>query len=46
MNYGDGLIPFDKLFGTWHDGSAEGDARMNERYEKRKARVNAVKAAG
>ena len=46
VNYGDGLIPFDKWFGTWHDGSSEGDARMNARYEKRKARVNAVKAAG
>jgi sterol desaturase/sphingolipid hydroxylase (fatty acid hydroxylase superfamily) len=46
VNYGDGLIPFDRWFGTWHDGSPEGDARMNTRYEKRKARVNAVKAAG
>ena len=45
VNYGDGLIPFDKWFGTWHDGSSEGDARMNARYEKRKERVNAVKAA-
>ncbi len=46
VNYGDGLVPLDKLFGTWHDGSPEGEARMNARYEKRKARLNAVNAAG
>ena len=46
VNYGDGLVPLDKLFGTWHDGSPEGEARMNARYERRKARVNAAKAAG
>ena len=46
MNYGDGLVPLDKLFGTWHDGSPEAEARMNARYEKRKARLNAAKAAG
>jgi sterol desaturase/sphingolipid hydroxylase (fatty acid hydroxylase superfamily) len=45
VNYGDGLIPFDKWIGTWHDGSPESDARMNARYEKRKARVNAAQAA-
>ena len=38
MNYGDGLVPLDKLFGTWHDGTPDGDARMNARYEKRRAR--------
>ena len=38
VNYGDGLVPLDKLFGTWHDGSPEAEARMNARYEKRKAR--------
>ncbi|RFB80714.1 sterol desaturase family protein [Methylovirgula sp. 4M-Z18] len=40
VNYGDGLVPFDKLFGTWHDGTAEGDAHMQARYERRKARAN------
>ena len=45
VNYGDGLVPLDKLFGTWHDGSPEAEARMNARYEKRKARLNAVKTA-
>jgi hypothetical protein len=29
-----------------NDGSPEGDARMNARYEKRKAKLNAVSAAG
>ena len=40
MNYGDGLFPLDKWFGTWHDGTAEGEARMQARYEKRRARAN------
>ena len=41
VNYGDGLIPLDKWFGTFHDGSPEGEARMQARYEKKKARLNA-----
>ncbi|HXV30047.1 MAG TPA: sterol desaturase family protein [Sinorhizobium sp.] len=45
VNYGDGLVPFDKWFGTWHDGTAEGDAQMQARYEKRKARANAAQAS-
>ena len=35
VNYGDGLVPFDALFGTWHDGSEEGDKKMRERRLKR-----------
>jgi hypothetical protein len=33
---------------VWHEGvdRSEAEARMNARYEKRKARMNAVKAAG
>jgi sterol desaturase/sphingolipid hydroxylase (fatty acid hydroxylase superfamily) len=31
VNYGDGLIPFDKWFGTFHDGSEAGDQRMKAR---------------
>ena len=31
VNYGDGLVPFDKLFGTYHDGSEEADVAMRER---------------
>lgn len=44
VNYGDGLIPFDRWFGTFHDGSKEGEARMQARYEKKKARANAAAA--
>lgn len=43
VNYGDGLVPFDKWFGTWHDGTTEGEAQMQARYEKRKARANAAR---
>lgn len=43
VNYGgDGLIPLDKWFGTWHDGSAEGEARMEERFARRRQRMNAM----
>lgn len=46
VNYGgDGLIPLDKWFGTWHDGTKEGDIRMEARFERKKARMNA-KASG
>lgn len=31
VNYGDGLVPFDKLFGTWHDGTEAGEAAMKAR---------------
>jgi sterol desaturase/sphingolipid hydroxylase (fatty acid hydroxylase superfamily) len=41
VNYGDGLIPFDKWFGTFHDGSREGEARMRARYQKTRERANA-----
>ncbi|KNY14096.1 desaturase [Shinella sp. SUS2] len=44
VNYGDALIPLDKWFGTWHDGSTEGEARMQERYRKRKEKLAARKA--
>jgi len=41
VNYGgDGLIPLDKWFGTFHDGSKEGEERMNARYAAKKARLN------
>lgn len=42
VNYADGLVPFDRWFGTWHDGTADGDALMDARYQKRKARMNAA----
>ncbi len=41
VNYGDGLIPFDKWFGTFHDGSRESEARMQARYQRTKQRANA-----
>jgi sterol desaturase/sphingolipid hydroxylase (fatty acid hydroxylase superfamily) len=42
VNYGgDGLIPLDKWFGYWHDGTKEAEARMDARFEKKKARLNA-----
>lgn len=44
VNYGDGLIPFDKWFGTWHDGTRDGDARMQARYEEKKAKANGRRA--
>ncbi|MES2435415.1 MAG: sterol desaturase family protein [Pseudomonadota bacterium] len=44
VNYGgDGLIPLDKWFGYWHDGSKAGDAQMQARFEAKKARMNAQK---
>lgn len=42
VNYGgDGLIPLDKWFGTWHDGSPEAEARMEARFALKRARMNA-----
>jgi sterol desaturase/sphingolipid hydroxylase (fatty acid hydroxylase superfamily) len=41
VNYGDGLIPFDKWLGTFHDGSRASEARMQARYQKTKERANA-----
>ncbi len=34
-NYGGSLAPLDKLFGTFHDGSPEAQARMRERMRAR-----------
>jgi len=45
VNYGDGLIPLDKLFGTWHDGTRESEELMNARFEKRRAKANASRMA-
>jgi sterol desaturase/sphingolipid hydroxylase (fatty acid hydroxylase superfamily) len=42
VNYGgDGVIPLDMLFGTWHDGSKEADERMKERFRKKKEKLRA-----
>jgi sterol desaturase/sphingolipid hydroxylase (fatty acid hydroxylase superfamily) len=37
VNYGgDGLIPLDKWFGSWHDGSAQAEAAMRERSRRKR----------
>ena len=41
VNFGDGLIPFDKWFGTFHDGSPAGQAAMKSRLAKQRPRANA-----
>ncbi len=43
VNYGDGIVPFDALFGTWHDGTKAADAKMKERFRRKKARLNAAR---
>ena len=40
VNYGDGAVPLDKAFGTWHDGTKAGDAAMEARHEAKVARMN------
>ena len=40
VNYADGMLPLDKWFGTWHDGTAEGDRLMKERFKRKKERMN------
>jgi len=46
VNYGgDGLVPLDKWFGTWHDGTKAADEQMKERFRRKKERMNAKKAA-
>jgi sterol desaturase/sphingolipid hydroxylase (fatty acid hydroxylase superfamily) len=41
VNYADGLMPFDRLFGTWHDGTEAADDRMNARLKARSQRLAA-----
>ena len=41
VNYADGTVPLDQWFGTWHDGTKEGDALMNVRFAEKRARMNA-----
>jgi sterol desaturase/sphingolipid hydroxylase (fatty acid hydroxylase superfamily) len=33
VNYSDGIIPLDKIFGSFHDGSVEADKKMQERLD-------------
>jgi sterol desaturase/sphingolipid hydroxylase (fatty acid hydroxylase superfamily) len=44
VNYADGATALDRLFGTWHDGSAEGEAQMDARFKKKRDRLNAAQA--
>jgi sterol desaturase/sphingolipid hydroxylase (fatty acid hydroxylase superfamily) len=45
VNYSDGMLPIDKWVGTWHDGTPQGDAIMQARFEQKKARMNARRHA-
>lgn len=45
VNYcDDGVLPWDRWFGSWHDGSPEAEERMKIRFRQRKERI-AAKAA-
>lgn len=35
VNYGDGAVPLDRWFGTWHDGSEAAHKTMNERFKRK-----------
>lgn len=39
VNYSDGLLPFDRWFGTWNDGTKKGDLMMKARLDRRKERL-------
>lgn len=39
VNYGNLDVPWDKLFGTWHDGTPDGKAQMKERLKTRTRRT-------
>lgn len=44
VNYGgDGLVPLDKWFGYWHDGSKQADEAMKLRFRQKKERMRAKK---
>ena len=47
VNYGgDGLVPLDKWFGCWHDGSTAAQKRMEERLCRKSERIRARKSRG
>jgi sterol desaturase/sphingolipid hydroxylase (fatty acid hydroxylase superfamily) len=41
VNHADGMMPLDRMMGTWHDGRPEGDRAMQERFRKKKERLKA-----
>ena len=46
VNYGgEGLVPLDKWFGTWHDGSKEADEQMKARFRQKKERLKSRRGA-
>ncbi|MGH7122100.1 MAG: hypothetical protein ACREFP_24415 [Acetobacteraceae bacterium] len=40
-DYGDGLVPFDRIFRTFHDGTEEGMEAMNRRFQKKREKLQA-----
>jgi len=45
VNYGgEGLVPLDKWFGYWHDGSKEAEEQMKERFRRKKDAAKAKQA--
>ncbi len=36
VNYGDGSVPLDRIFGSWHDGTKAGDELLEGRRKKRR----------
>lgn len=45
VNYGDGLVPVDKLFGAYHDGTPAADELLNARMKKRREKLAARASA-
>ena len=46
VNYGaDGLVPLDRWFGTWHDGTSDADRAMKARFKAKRERLKAKKAS-
>ena len=39
VNYSDGIIPLDKWFGTFHDGTDEGDRLLKERFKRKREQM-------
>ena len=44
-NYGGSLVPLDRMFGTFHDGTVEADAAMRERLQTRRQMLREVPTA-
>ena len=44
-NYGGSLIPLDRMFGTFHDGTMAADANMRERLQARRAALRDTSTA-